>query len=221
MKTTLLCLAAIALSGGGCSTPHQAPRSAQPSAVWWMTEPGFHDRTVTKIALESALRSGDNEVAAAAEYNQLHVVIAEENETKANAALQALAAVGDDYSIVWLESLEQRSDLSHRAGRFAATRARIQLRMTSSPVPAARQIEERFLRAGVARLCNPLELSLPAYTSRWAQAKLDAPGVRAELVRFSEANRSGQTKSRPTDRIVRDMAANLAKGLPNWQPMFR
>jgi hypothetical protein len=219
MKTSFICLAAIVLCA--CSTRHQTPNPAQPDAVWWMPEPDSNDRSITKVAMECAVRSGDNDVALAAEYNQLHVVVAQENEDKANAALQALKTVGDDYSIAWLQSLEHRSDLSHRAERFAATRASIHLRLQNNPVPPARQVQERFLRAGVARLCNPLELTLPAFTSRWAQDQLNAPGVRSELARFSEANHSEAARSRTMDQIVRDLAANLAKGLPKWQPMFR
>jgi hypothetical protein len=221
MKTSLLWLAAIALFASGCSTRHHPPKPAEPNAVWWMPEPDSHTRSITKVAMDSAMRSGDNDVALAAEYNQLHVVIAEENEAKAAAALQALEAIGDDYSIAWLQSLEHRSDLSHRRERFATTRASIELRLQHHPTSPARQVQERFLRAGVARLCNPLELTLPAFTSRWAQEQLNAPGVRTELARFSEANRSEGTRSRAMDRIVRDLAANLAKGLPKWQPMFR
>jgi hypothetical protein len=222
MKTSFICISvtALILATAGCSTRHQKPKGPQPDAVWWAPGENWSSKTLTRIAFDQSLRSGDVDVASAAEYNQLHVVLTEEDDAMANAALQALGTIGDDYTIAWLESLEGRRELAHRQERFAATRARIQERLLRQPLAPAQQVQARFLRAGVARLCNPLELTLPAFTSRWARDHLHAPGVQAELSRFRNANRSEETRSRSLDRSVRDLAARLADGLPRWQPMF-
>jgi hypothetical protein len=193
----------------------------QPNAVWWVAAADGKFVNSTQSAFDRAIESGDTAVASAAEYNQLHIVVAEANEERADAALQALRIVGDDYSIAWLEGIERRKGLSHRKEKFVATRLSIQRRLESHSIPPAKQIEGRFLRAGVARMCNPLEMTLPAFTVRWTQDHLNTSGVRAELTRFSEANRVQDQARQSWDRVVRDLAANLAVGLPKWEPSFK
>jgi len=225
MRTSFIIIAMIALAGSGCSTRQSVPRSAHPDAAWWREESaganGASIVSMTKFAFERAMKTGDLDVAAAAEYNQLHVVAAAADDTKAQEALHALTVVGDDYSIAWLQNIENRKELAHRKQWYAEARTGIRQRLERDSIPDAQQIEARFLRAGVARLCNPLELTLPAFTAQWARERVKDTTFSADLVRFRRANLAKDGSPCPTDRIVRCLAATLAENLPVWRPMFQ
>lgn len=130
-----------------------------------------------------ASEAGDREVAAAAEYNLVHLRALAADEAVARPALEQLAKSGDAFTLQWLDAPGYLKIPAARQPQISATQERIRERLKgASPPPSEKQVEAWLLRAAVSDLtCNALEVPLGRFRTEWMTQHRDGPAVRSQL----------------------------------------
>jgi hypothetical protein len=163
---------------------------------------------------ERALQAGDQEVAAAAEYNLLHLAAVGTNDTEAKAALLKLAELGDEFTLAWLERHPPRTTSPERSALAQKTQEQIRHRVQTTPSAPEKLVYPRLLRTAVADLtCNALEVELKGFAWDWIRRQATNDAVRAELRQLA---RPGSAATLPlSPQHVRERASSYTDSLLN------
>ncbi len=156
---------------------------------------------------EKAVEAGDHEVAAAAEYNLLHLAATGTNNIEASAALVKLVTLGDEFTLAWLKKSSPRTTNRERQTLLRKTQSQIRHRLQAAPNAPEKLVSPRLLRMAVADLtCNDLEVEIKGFTFSWARLQATNSAVRAELRRLDQP--ASTTTSLPSPASVRQRASS-------------
>jgi hypothetical protein len=188
-----------------------APAGKAANLDYWLKE--AQRTNATQAVYEQAIQLSDTEVAAAAEYNLLHIPLAGTNGPAIAAALHQLETLGDEFTVRWLEVLVRRPEPDLFRAELLATRTRIENRLAeAAPRRPEKLVRERLLRAAVANLtCNPMESPLPRFVMQWAGRHAAEALFRAELKQL--ATRTLSTRDSFMIAAIRRLAAGRASSL--------
>jgi hypothetical protein len=193
------------------SATNRPPTLKPLTTEYWLHESQLTN--ATRSVLEQATAATDTELAAAAEYNLLHIPLAGTNGPAIDAVLERLEIVGDEFTVRWLEMLARRPEPDLFRPQLLAARSRIEKRLATAPArPPEALVRERWLRAAVANAtCNPLESPLPQFVKQWANSHTAEPLFRAELQKLAAG--TGSTQDLSWVAAVRRLAAMRAARL--------
>ena len=152
------------------------------AAVVSFESAAFATNEFTSKILAEAIADGDQEVAAAANYNLLHLRAVTEEDAIARPALEELAKSGDEFTLRWLVLPAHPAIPASRQPQVAQTMRRIRERLKDSPEPPEKQVRAWLLRAAVSDItCNPLESALDRFRRAWVAQHLNNAAVKKEL----------------------------------------
>jgi len=193
----------------GRAMPSLSPKSLESYASRFPND-------LTLWVYRQAVRCNHPAVAQAALYNEAHLLCEAIDLGLAKSAVDYLEKFGDDYTLIWLDKLEDRSDSAARPALFKGARDAIAKRLERAPSKPEQILEARLFRAAVANVTsNRLELSLPKFIKEWTAVHSSSAPFVAELERIGNRE-SPDGRATFVSRVQR-LVIGKARGISTYR----